>query len=99
MPQKRKKMTENNRISTQSYLLDGMHHAFVGCACRIGLDIPVAVYDYDKISKILVSGGINADDVDEYIEFNILGAWVGDGTPIILRKMSISEFGDMCADG
>lgn len=43
------------------------------------------VYAYTKLKDLHVSAlGMPADDVEEWLEFNTLGAWLGDGTPIVL---------------
>jgi hypothetical protein len=47
---------------------------------------PIAVYDRERIIKLLVDrDGITREDAEEYISFNIDGAYVGKLTPIILE--------------
>lgn len=45
------------------------------------------VYSIEKIKSILIKDGMNIDDVDEYIEFNIFGAYLGEFTPIYIYKL------------
>lgn len=59
--------------------------AILGVARRIGQEDVVA-YDYNKICDIAATL-INDDDpttVMEYVEFNIIGAYVGDRTPVFV---------------
>ena len=68
-------------------LADGFEDAIVGISERIGRD-PIVVYDKDKCIEILVemmeSDGTDDDPYTtavEYFEFNVIGSWVGEGTP------------------
>lgn len=42
---------------------------------------PLLVYSYEKLVAALVEEGWESDDALEHVEVNILGAWVGEGTP------------------
>ena len=68
-------------------LADGFEDAIVGVSERIGRD-PIVVYDKDKCIEILVEMMEPGDEGDdtyttavEYFEFNVIGSWVGEGTP------------------
>ena len=77
---------------------DNLDEAIIGVAERINLS--VVAYDTGKILEILMRD-MEVDDSDleegetresiqyqmalEYYEFNILGAWVGDYTPVHIR--------------
>lgn len=62
---------------------DGFDDAIVGIATRYGWDRPVVVYDRKKVLEII---GKDADPeaAMEHFQFNVIGAWVGEGTPIYL---------------
>lgn len=65
---------------------DGFEDALVGIARRCGQP-SLAVYDYDKAVEILhVRDGMTGDEAMEYLEFNTLGAWAGEHTPIWLCR-------------
>jgi len=82
----------------EALFMDGFDDAILGIAERPNLG-PLVAYDEDKIIQILASQmETDADDLDgrsveevkmemaiEYYEFNIKCAWLGEGTPIILR--------------
>lgn len=62
-------------------LADGFEDAFIGFAERCSSS-PVAVYDYANAVKILVNrDGMSEEEAEEYLQFNVLGAYVGEQTP------------------
>lgn len=65
-------------------LADGFDEAFLGIGIRF--QRPVAVYDMAKCLKILRKDGLSAEEADEWMSFNVLGAYVGDGTPIFVER-------------
>jgi hypothetical protein len=45
----------------------------------------ILVYDAEKIRENLIKrDGMTAEQAREFIEFNIEGAYVGDGTPVLV---------------
>jgi hypothetical protein len=46
--------------------------------------MPVAVYDYAKCIDILAES-MDYEEALEYFEYNVIGAYVGEQTPIFLR--------------
>ena len=70
---------------------DGFDSAIIGVGERNNTDSMI-VYDYDKMVKVLVTrDDMSYEEAEEYIDFNIVGAWIGDTTPIIVTKKSIKE--------
>ena len=70
---------------------DGFDNAIIGVGERNNTDSMI-VYDYDKMVKILVTrDDMSYEEAEEYIDFNIVGAWIGDTTPIIVTKKNIEE--------
>ena len=66
--------------------VDGFDKAFLGVASRYGMD-DVFAYDYDKVLKILIEKeGMSPDEALEWFEFNIIGAWVGNKTPLFVKR-------------
>ena len=78
-------------------LADGFEDCFIGFGRQF--TTPVAVYDYDKcVAKIVEDaeescrefyanheGCNHYDEAVEYMEFNVVGAWVGKSTPVFIR--------------
>lgn len=70
-------------------LMDNFDEAFIGWSQRIN-EPELAVYDYERMVKVLVDrDGMTQDEADEYIEYNCIGAWVGEQTPIIVRGLDV----------
>jgi hypothetical protein len=70
---------------------DGFEAAFLGVIERCGQP-PIACYSYDGMVAVLMErDGMERDEAEEYLQFNVLGAWVGDETPAILRQMTMDE--------
>ena len=65
-------------------LMDGFDEAFIGYSQRINEPM-LAVYSWEKMVDICVKrDGMTYDEATEYIEYNCIGAWVGERTPIIV---------------
>jgi hypothetical protein len=60
---------------------DGFDEAIIGVEERTC----VVAYDIDKIIEILMRD-MTEDEAVEYFEFNILGAYVGEKTPVYIKK-------------
>ena len=58
---------------------DGFDDAVIGTIERCGQEA-VVLYDKDKVIEILMKD-MPLEDAMEYFEYNILGAYVGEGTP------------------
>ena len=75
---------------------DGFDNAIIGVGERNNTDSMI-VYDYDKMVKVLVTrDDMSYEEAEEYIDFNIVGAWIGDTTPIIVTKKNIEEIEEEC---
>ena len=63
----------------------GCDEAIVGLGHRCGCE-SVVVYDYDKLVDVFIQQGMEEEESIEWIDFNILGAWIGEDTPIVLME-------------
>jgi hypothetical protein len=64
---------------------DGFDDAILGIGQRFNTTF--VVYDLAKVIETLMTrDGMDEEDAIEFYEFNIVGAWVGDGTPCFLRR-------------
>jgi predicted thioredoxin/glutaredoxin len=66
-------------------LADGFNDAIVGVT--YGANV-VAVYDIDRVIEILVEEGMDYDDAVEHVDFNIVGSYVGEKTPMFMSFVS-----------
>jgi hypothetical protein len=70
--------------------MDGFDDAILGVATRCGCE-PVLVYSREKIIDSLVKDSeMDEFEANEYYEFNIAGAWMGDNTPYVLEDEDAS---------
>lgn len=63
-------------------LADGLEEAFVG----VDDETKRTIYDTDKCLDIYIEAGMSYEDALEYFEFNVLGCYLGDKTPIFLER-------------
>lgn len=49
------------------------------------------VYDGKQITAILQGQGMSEEEAQEYIDFNIIGAYAGESTPIIMWPSTLDE--------
>lgn len=78
----------------------GLEDAFVGLGTQASNT--VAIYDRDKVAEILMTQDrMRPDEVDEWIEFNVAGAWVGANTPVLLRtkNLTVAQVEEMLSEG
>jgi hypothetical protein len=63
---------------------DGFADCIVGVGERYG-GPPVAVLDLEKMLAKMEKGGMTREEAIEYFEYNILGAYVGEQTPVYMH--------------
>lgn len=79
----REMLAEDN---PEALLADGFDDALVGIARRCGQPT-LAVYDYGLGIKVLMDrDGMSYEEAVEWMEFNVVGAWFGEHTPIWLDR-------------
>ena len=64
---------------------DGLEYALIGVGRRCGQP-NVLVYNYDLCVGEFVKRGMTPDEAIEWMEFNVVGAWVGDETPMFVTE-------------
>ena len=75
---------------------DGFDSAVIGVGERNNTDSMI-VYDYNKMVNVLMTrDGMTYEEAEEYIDFNIVGSWIGDTTPIIVNKKSMKQIEEEC---
>lgn len=66
---------------------DGLEDAIIGIGSRINMP-DVLVYSYNKCLKIFMErDGMTREEAVEWMEFNVVGAWVGETTPIFVHEI------------
>lgn len=72
---------------TTAMKADDLDSCIIGIASRSGQP-DLIVYDSDKIIDLLMErDGMEFSDAVDFFQFNIAGAWVGEGTPLFLTTI------------
>lgn len=66
--------------------VNGHDDAIIGIVERDG--IPLVVYDTAKIINLLrTRDRMSRDEAEEFFEYNVAGTWMGEQTPLFLRRI------------
>lgn len=81
-----------SEINPDMLLVDGFEDAIIGYADRCGVPT-ICAYDVDKCIDILVTrDGVTYEEAWEYFEFNVLGSYMGENTPIFITRLNKDDF-------
>ena len=70
---------------------DGFDSCVIGVVRSAGQEDKI-LYDYDDCINVLMTrDGMDFEDAHEFMEFNVVGAYMGKETPGFLRKMQMDE--------
>jgi hypothetical protein len=73
-------------INPDALICDGFDEAIIGIAERINMQ-PVVAYSVEKIIDIMINkDGMTYEEALEYYDYNILGSWMGENTPIFITN-------------
>ena len=73
---------------------DSFDEAIIGVGRRCGQP-NIVVYDAEKCREILRKEmQLDPTDADEYFEFNVVGAWMGEDTPIFVEPLDGFELNE-----
>lgn len=67
-------------VNPEALFADGFDDAVIGIDSK---DMRV-VYDYDRMVRILMEQGMDELTANEHLEYNVLGSYMGDMTPIYI---------------
>jgi hypothetical protein len=77
-------------IGEEALLMDGFDEALIGFSKRINEPL-LAVYKWQRMVQILKNRDkMSYEEAVEYIEYNCIGAWIGEQTPIIVMPIELS---------
>jgi|TARA_R110000787_G_scaffold73301_1_gene163237 hypothetical protein len=80
-------------------LADDFEKAFIGSTISAFNRKQVALYDYNKCILILINDqGMEEDEAIDYFNYNVIGSWVGDSTPIFVNQHTIENIKDYKED-
>ena len=80
-------------------LADGYEKAFIGTTISAFGRKQVALYDYDKCIMVLMNDNDwNEEEAIEWFNFNTIGSWVGEDTPIFVNVHKLDVINDFLED-
>lgn len=77
-------------MSEERLYMDGHDNAVIGYGNQCSKD-RLVIYSLKKIIENLVSQGMDEEEALEFADYNILGAYLGEGTPIICDDLSFED--------
>jgi len=75
---------QHEEESDNPLLADGFEDALIGFGQQFNQKI--AIYDYARCVEVLAAQGFSYEDAIEWMEYNVVGAYVGRRTPIFLTE-------------
>ena len=82
----RREQFTDTLMEAEALLAEGFESALIGHTHGGNV---VAVYDYDRCVQILMErDGMSIDDAIEFMEYNVVGAYVGEKTPLFISCVS-----------
>ena len=85
--EKRERLAEEN---TNALLFDDLDDALIGISNGLGRQA-LGVYDYDLMVEVFIAQGYKHEEAVEHVDFNIVGAWLGPMTPIVVFRFEEAE--------
>tara|TARA_R110000772_G_scaffold184_2_gene825 strand:+ start:2367 stop:2618 length:252 start_codon:yes stop_codon:yes gene_type:complete len=80
-------------------LADGLEKAFVGSTISAFNRNQVALYDYDKCIQVFMDyQDMSEEEAIDHFNYNVIGSWLGDGTPIFINQHSLETVEDYLED-
>lgn len=80
-------------------LADGYEKAFIGTTISAFGRKQVALYDYDKCIMVLMNdNNWDEEEAIEWFNFNTIGSWVGEDTPIFVNMHKLDAINDFLED-
>jgi hypothetical protein len=74
------------QMSKEQKTADGFDQAKIGVMRRAGQQ-DIIIYDYQRYVEILMEReGWTDEEAEEWMEHNVLSAWMGEGTPGFVYK-------------
>lgn len=78
-------LDEISELNPEAVSYDGFEPCIVGIVERFGQPVLLA-YDYEACIQLLIGrDGMDRDEAIEFFEFNTLGLWAGDHTPVFIH--------------
>ena len=70
--------------------LTGYDECIIGVMDSFGRESTIC-YDFEKIMDSLKAEGMDRAEAQEWFDFNMIGAYVGERTPVFVTRMTAKE--------
>jgi|TARA_R110002012_G_scaffold56116_1_gene143567 hypothetical protein len=71
-------------LNPEAMMADGFDDAILGLCKQFGTE-PLVAYDYEKCLQILIKRDeMTRDEAIDFMEFNVIGSYVGMHTPVFI---------------
>lgn len=78
-------------IDNEVILWNGFDDAIMGTV-RVFTGPEVVLYSYKKILESLMSEGMSDEEAQEYFDFNVIGGYLGEGTPAVFYGLEDERY-------
>jgi len=75
-----KRIQQYMESNKETMLVEGYDDAIIGL--DTSGDAFRVIYDREKMAEMLEEDGMSSEEAWDYLEYNVFGAYVGEGTPI-----------------
>jgi len=73
-------------LAPEAMIMPGYDDCILGVALQFGKPSCIA-YDKDKVIQKLMRGeGMSAEDAHDWFDYNMLGSYVGETTPVFIMR-------------
>ena len=72
-----------HELNPKALSMDGYDDCVLGIMHRFGME-PLLAYDMGKIIEKNMADGMTHEEAVEFFEYNQIGAWMGEGTPVFV---------------
>ena len=73
-------------INPEALFADGFDDCVIG-VCEVFGRPPLVAYDKKKMIDKMVEEGMTILEAEEYFDYNIVGSWVGENTPVFVTRV------------
>lgn len=74
-------------VDEEALFMDGFDDCVLGVCQRFG-QTPLVAYDLELVLAKLMKNGCTREEAEEFWSYNQIGAWMGDGTPCFVTRLS-----------
>ncbi len=73
-------------VNPDALLADGFDDCIEGLCLQFG-QLPIVAYNYEKCVNLLIErDGMSRLEAEEYIDFNVIGAYLGPNSPVFIKR-------------